>query len=69
MLGNSRWIVVGSQSGRIVTEELTTVDPAAIFDKYTTTPYNFGAGSEELRNQQILSAREFTREMSQVGGK
>jgi hypothetical protein len=60
--GNSRWIVVGSQSGRIATIENAAVnlDPIAVLTS---------SGPEEKRNQQILAAREFTREMSQVGGR
>ena len=63
LLGNARWIVIGSQSGRIVTEENTAVDPGAIYATYGN------AHSEKLRNEQIKAAREFTREMSQLGGK
>jgi hypothetical protein len=65
--GSSRWIVIGSQSGRIVTVENAQPDPSAVFTLVT----NGGApaSSELLRNQQIIAAREFTREMSQVGGR
>jgi hypothetical protein len=57
----SRWVVIGSQSGRVVTIEKGFVEllPVAIFSG------NF----EEKRNQQILAAREFTREMAQLGGR
>ncbi len=58
--GISRWVVIGSQSGRIVTVENAFVD----LPEVTTM-----APSEALRNQQILAAREFTREMSQLGGR
>jgi hypothetical protein len=59
--GAARWIVIGSQSGRIATIENSTFDPA---------PYAVLAVSGELkRNEQIQAAREFTREMSQVGGR
>jgi hypothetical protein len=63
--GNSRWIVIGSQSGRIATIDNAFVDMAGIIGQYST----LSQGSEELRNQQILAAREFTREMGQLGGR
>jgi hypothetical protein len=59
--GNSRWIVIGSQSGRVVTVENAFVDIPGVTI--------FGGPSEPLRNQQILAAREFTREMGQLGGR
>jgi prepilin-type N-terminal cleavage/methylation domain-containing protein len=67
--GNSRWVVLGSQSGRIVTVENAFVDPLAVLNTYTSQPYNVAVSSEPLRNEQILAAREFTREMSQLGGR
>jgi hypothetical protein len=65
--GSSRWIVIGWQSGRIVTIENALVDPAAVFA--LATGQGVAPGSEGLRNRQILTAREFTREMSQLGGR
>ena len=66
--GNSRWIVIGSQSGRIVTVENAFVDPLAVLNDpqplIIATPQ-----SEEMRTRQILAAREFTREMAQLGGR
>jgi hypothetical protein len=63
--GSSRWLVIGSQSGRIVTIENAAVDPAdLLYPQPAGTP-----SSEEMRNRQILAAREFTREMSQLGGR
>lgn len=65
--GNSRWIAIGPQSGRIVTVENAFVNPAAVL----SNPALMGAmpSSEEMRTSQILAAREFTREMSQLGGR
>jgi prepilin-type N-terminal cleavage/methylation domain-containing protein len=67
--GESRWIVIGSQSGRVVTIENSFVDPAAAISKYTTSPYTASQSSEELRNGQIQMAREFIKEMKQLGGR
>jgi len=69
MLGTSKWIVIGSQSGRIATIENAFVDFGALYDQYTNAPYKLSPASEELRNQQILAAREYTREMAQTGGR
>jgi hypothetical protein len=59
--GNSRWVVIGAQSGRVVTVENGFVDLYA----------NAALGGDpgDRRNAQILAAREFTREMSQLGGR
>jgi prepilin-type N-terminal cleavage/methylation domain-containing protein len=59
--GGSRWVVIGSQTGRIATIENAFVDMASIAG--TSLP------AEEKRDQQIQAAREFTREMGQVGGR
>lgn len=59
--GNSRWIAIGPQTGRIATIENAVVDLAPIA--------NSGASYEQMRTDQILSAREFTREMGQLGGR
>jgi prepilin-type N-terminal cleavage/methylation domain-containing protein len=69
MLGTGRWVVIGSQSGRIATIDNGHFDPADFFDKYTAAPYDLPPASEELRNEQIKSAREYTHEMSQLGGR
>jgi prepilin-type N-terminal cleavage/methylation domain-containing protein len=69
LLGSSRWVVIGSQSGRVATVENAAADLSEVYSTYTSTPYKLSAGSEELRNAQILAAREFTREMGQVGGR
>jgi hypothetical protein len=68
LVGGSRWIVIGSQSGRIATVENAFVDMAGIYTKFVTNG-TLSPGTEELRNQQILAAREFTHEMAQVGGR
>jgi type II secretory pathway pseudopilin PulG len=67
--GESRWVVLGPQSGRVVTVENAAVDPQAIIGKYTSSPYSLAAASEPLRNEQIKAAREFTRGMAQLGGR
>ena len=59
--GSSRWVVIGSQSGRIATVANSFVDPKAIYDFYTSSPQSLAASSEELRSEQILAARELTR--------
>jgi type II secretory pathway pseudopilin PulG len=68
--GNSRWVVIGSQSGRVATIENANVD---MVDVLTATPPpqfpTAAASTEDMRAVQILSAREFTREMKQVGGR
>ena len=63
--GDSRWIVIGSQTGRVVTIENAFVDPGARSANQSAT----STLDEEMRTAQILAAREFTREMGQVGGK
>jgi prepilin-type N-terminal cleavage/methylation domain-containing protein len=65
--GESRWIAIGSQSGRVVTVENAFVDPAAVINKYLNPP-NVTEKSEEMRNGQIVEAREFARQMTQMGG-
>jgi prepilin-type N-terminal cleavage/methylation domain-containing protein len=59
--GESLWVVIGSQSGRVVTVENSFVNLA----DFAPTPF----ANEDKRNGQILAAREFTREMSQLGGR
>jgi hypothetical protein len=60
--GSSRWIVIGSQSGRIATVENTFVDlPTVVL---------FGRTDPELaRVDQILAARELTRQTTQSTGR
>lgn len=68
--GESRWVVIGSQSGRIVTVENAFVDPLAIINTHASGgPGTLAESSEHLRNAQILAAREFTRDMRQLGGR
>jgi type II secretory pathway pseudopilin PulG len=62
--GSSRWIVIGSQSGRVATIENAFVDVPDVIANSGTPP-----STEQMRAAQILAAREFTREMSQVGGR
>ena len=65
--GESRWIAIGSQSGRVVTVENASVDPLSVIND----PKNSGdpPSTELLRNAQIQAAREFVREMKQLGGR
>jgi prepilin-type N-terminal cleavage/methylation domain-containing protein len=58
--GESRWIVIGSQSGRVVTTENAFVN---------LPPTLVSSDKEERRNAQIQASREFAREMTQVGGR
>ncbi|MGD9636734.1 MAG: Tfp pilus assembly protein FimT/FimU [Pirellulales bacterium] len=59
--GESRWIVIGSQSGRVVTVDNAFVDPQPFFQ--TPEPKDI------WRARQINASREFAREMVQVGGR
>jgi prepilin-type N-terminal cleavage/methylation domain-containing protein len=63
--GESRWIVIGAQSGRVVTVGNSFVDPTQFFD---TTTYPSDT-LDVRRARQIHAAREFAREMTQIGGK
>jgi hypothetical protein len=67
--GTSRWVVIGSQSGRVASIENAHVDLVSIFKTFTTASPPLAASSEELRNEQIKSAREFTHEMKQLSGR
>lgn len=58
----SRWIVIGSQSGRVVTVDNAFVDPRPLANQYPTPV-------DVLRARQIHAAREYGREMVQVGGR
>lgn len=64
LLGESRWIVIGSQSGRVVTVENAFVDPRALANQYPPP-----VPLDVLRARQIHAAREFAREMAQTGGR
>jgi hypothetical protein len=67
--GNSQWIIIGSQSGRIATIENAAVDPLEVINRYTQSPTSYAQNSEQLRCGQIIAAREFTRTTSQLGGR
>jgi prepilin-type N-terminal cleavage/methylation domain-containing protein len=58
--GESRWIVIGSQSGRVITVENAFVDVKSLA---------ISSPTEVTRNSQILAAREFVKEMKQLGGR
>jgi hypothetical protein len=62
LMGESRWIVIGAQSGRVVTVENAFVDPGPLATQYTTP-------RDVLRARQIHASREFAREMVQTGGR
>lgn len=67
--GDSRWIVIGAQTGRVATIENANVDLAGVLNQ-PLKPFNTASqSSEEMRCAQILAAREFTREMAQMGGR
>ncbi len=67
--GDSRWIVIGAQTGRVATIENAAVDLASVLQA-PSKPFNTASPStEEMRCAQILAAREFTHEMAQVGGR
>jgi Tfp pilus assembly protein FimT len=59
--GESRWIVIGAQSGRVVTVDNAFVDPTQFFPVMEPL--------DVVRARQIHAAREFAREMVQVGGR
>jgi prepilin-type N-terminal cleavage/methylation domain-containing protein len=67
--GDSRWLVLGAQSGRVVTIENGFVDPLIVMNQNSSGPNPVAQSSEPLRNQQILAAREFAPEMRQLGGR
>jgi hypothetical protein len=67
--GNSRWVVLGSLSGRVATIENANVDMASVLSA-PLKPYTGALQStEQMRAAQILAAREFTHEMKQLGGR
>jgi prepilin-type N-terminal cleavage/methylation domain-containing protein len=63
--GESRWIAIGPQSGRVVTTENAAVDPLVIINKFAPP---LSESSKALRDEQIKAARKFARQMSQMGG-
>jgi len=67
--GSSRWIVIGSQSGRVATIENAFVDVPGVIASPQPPFTGIPESTEQMRAAQILAAREFTREMSQVGGR
>ena len=66
---NSRWIVIGPQTGRVTTIENGYVDLSAFINKYMALPYSLTQSTEEMRTAQVLEAREFTPEMGLLGGR
>jgi len=67
--GDSRWVVIGSQSGRIATIENGAADLAAVLAA-PPKPYQAAAPStEEMRCAQIMAAREHTQTVGQLGGR
>jgi prepilin-type N-terminal cleavage/methylation domain-containing protein len=67
--GGSRWVVIGSQTGRIATIENAFVDMSSVLNNPQKPFDTASQSSEEMRGAQILAAREFTHEMAQVGGR
>jgi hypothetical protein len=65
----SRWLVIGSQSGRVATIENAMVNLSGVMVSPPPPFTTASQSSEEMRAAQILAAREFTREMSQLGGR
>jgi type II secretory pathway pseudopilin PulG len=65
--GESRWIGIGSQTGRIVTVQNNTRPPSATLSD--TRVLGNSPGTEEVRNVQIDIARQLARQMSQLGGR
>ena len=63
----SRWVVIGAQSGRVVSTENAFVDPRSVLTVATTGTPPIYEASQQLRNLQIYRAREFAREMTQSG--
>ncbi len=61
--GSSRWVLIGSQTGRVTTFANTFVDPEAVLNTYGSPQ------TEQLRAQQIIAARELTRSTTRAGGR
>jgi prepilin-type N-terminal cleavage/methylation domain-containing protein len=66
--GSSHWIAIASQTGRIATIENGNVGMSTLL-AIANLPASTPLEHEKNRNEQILAAREFTREMGQVGGR
>jgi hypothetical protein len=67
--GDSRWVVIGSQSGRVATIENANIDLADVLSTPPMPVNTATAGTEAMRTGQIIEAREFTHEMKQQGGR
>jgi hypothetical protein len=67
--GDATWVVIGSQSGRVATVENAAVDPLTVINDTSAFPPSAPESDELMRTRQILAAREFTRETSQIGGR
>jgi hypothetical protein len=59
--GESRWIVIGAQSGRVVTVDNAFVEPGLFLPP--------SGPLDVVRARQIHASREFAREMVQAGGR
>jgi prepilin-type N-terminal cleavage/methylation domain-containing protein len=66
--GSSRWIVIGSQSGRIATVGNTFVDLLGVLNDPNPI-FTASAGTEDMRARQIVAARELTRLTTQATGR
>jgi hypothetical protein len=67
--GDSRWLVIGAATGRVATMENAFVDPLAVLNPPLQPFITAAAPSEEMRANQIVAARQFTRDMVQMGGR
>ncbi len=67
--GDSRWVVIGSQTGRVATIENANVDMAGVLSARPTPWDSALPSTEEMRAAQIVAARELTHDMKQVGGR
>ena len=66
--GSSRWIVIGSQSGRIATVGNTFVNLLAVLNDPNPI-FTASASTEDMRARQIVAARELTRQTTQATGR
>jgi type II secretory pathway pseudopilin PulG len=66
LAGESRWIVIGARSGRVVTVENAFVDRPALNQIASTATNESG---DVRRARQINAARELARDMAQLGGR
>jgi hypothetical protein len=67
LAGDSRWIVIGAQSGRVVTVENAFIDRTAL--EIISNPESSGELGHMRRARQIRAAREFANQMAQLGGR